>query len=139
MTSNAPGSTVQDETAIHQLVADANAYQSDPERLMALHTEDVVIVNLAGIRVLGRRAYREAMTRALGTRLSHVITRSEVADIRFVRPDVAVVSCLKDVEDQNPDASQAKLPLSGRLTYVMVDQGDGWRIAMAQTTPIISG
>jgi uncharacterized protein (TIGR02246 family) len=124
----------QDEAAIRQLVADSQTYQSDVERFTALLTEDVAIVNIAGIRVLGREAFRDAMTRALATSLASVLTTTEVLDLRFVRPDVALVSCLKRVID--PKAGPGGLPASGALTYVVVRRPEGWRIALAQTTPM---
>jgi ketosteroid isomerase-like protein len=43
-----------DEVAIRNLVANADAFQNDVERFASLLTEDVVIVNIAGIRVSGR-------------------------------------------------------------------------------------
>lgn len=123
-----------DVTAIRELIAAAERHQNEVEPFLALHTEDAVIVNIAGIRLLGRDALREAMTRALSTRLANVLTTTEVLDIRFARPDVAVVSCVKHVRDENPD-STGSLPAAGSLTYVVVKQAEGWRIALAQTTP----
>jgi uncharacterized protein (TIGR02246 family) len=123
--------------AIRALVEEAATVQSDVDGFMRLLTEDVVIVNIAGRRVLGKAAMREAMSAALQTRLARVITRNELLDIRFARPDVAVVSVIKHVTDENEDASGA-VPSQGSLTLVVVDEGDAWRIALAQTTPIVS-
>ena len=56
-------------------------------------------------------------------------------DIRFVRHDVAIVSATKFVSDGRGEAD--RFASQGSLTYVVVDDGPaGWRIAMAQTTPI---
>jgi uncharacterized protein (TIGR02246 family) len=128
-----------DRRAIRELVERANELQSDVEPFLALHTEDAVIVNLAGVRVPGRRRLGETMTAALGSRLGQVITRSEVDDVAFVRDDVAIVSCTKTVEDRNDDAPAAALPRTGRLTYVVVQDDGAWRIALAQTTPVLAG
>jgi uncharacterized protein (TIGR02246 family) len=122
--------------AIRALVEEAATVQSDVDGFMRLLTEDVVIVNIAGRRVLGKAAMREAMSAARQTRLARVITRNELLDIRFARPDVAVVSVIKHVTDENEDASA--VPSQGSLTLVVVDEGDAWRIALAQTTPIVS-
>ena len=132
--SNAGRST--DEQAIRQLIADAEKHQSDVEPFLSLHTEDLVLVNIAGIRVLGKQALRSAMTKALESRLANVITRTEVMDIRLVTFDVAIVSCVKHVSDQNADAT-GELPSRGSLTYTLVKTPDGWRIALAQTTPMV--
>ena len=131
-----------DETtaAIRQVVAEAEKYQSDLDRFIALHTPDVVLVNIAGRRVLGRDALQRAMKQALESPLANVFTRQEIEDIRFVRPDVAIVSCIKHVSDEriasSKDDPSASLPLTGSLTFVLVQEQNAWRIASAQTTPI---
>ena len=122
-----------EENAIRALLREAEATQNDVERFLALHTKDTVIVNIAGIRLLGRDALRAAMSKALQSSLANVITRTEVLDIRFARPGIAIVSCVKHVSDMNPDAGS--LPLRGSLTYVVIKQEEGWKIALAQTTP----
>jgi len=131
-----------DTAAIRRTLADAERYQVDPEPFVALHTADAIIVNIAGRRVLGRDGIYEAMKKALETSLAQVLTRVEVTDIRFAAPDVAIVSCVKHVSDQRDAAprpdSGTSLPLKGSLVYVMVKEDDVWRIASAQTTPIIA-
>jgi uncharacterized protein (TIGR02246 family) len=122
--------------AIRRVIADAERHQSDLEPFLALHTEDVAIVNIAGRRVLGLDALRLAMSAALDSPLAKVLTTIDVEDVRFARPDVAIVSCTKHVSDER-DGGEG-LPTTGSLTYVMVREGGGWRIASAQTTPILS-
>lgn len=123
---------------IRQLVADAERYQSDLDPFIALHTPDVVLVNIAGRRVLGRDVLRTAMQRALESSLANVLTRLTIQDIRFVRPDVAIVSCLKRVSDEReaPPEDKATLPSAGSTTFVVVLDEGAWRIASARTTPI---
>lgn len=84
---------------------------------------------------------RVAVPRALETPLANVITTAEIEDIRFVRPDVAIVASIKHVSDEREaslrDGPGATLPpSSGWLTYVVVKEQDAWRIVSAQTTPI---
>ena len=123
---------------IRQLVQDAVAHQSDVERFLALHTEDVVLVNLAGRRVIGKPALREAMSAALQTSLANVITHNEIIDITHFDRGAALVSCLKTVTDQNdPEPEATALPETASLTYLVVEQDGVWRIALAQTTPIL--
>ena len=124
-----------DVAAIEQLIADADRLQGDVEQFTALLTEDVVIVNIAGIRVAGREEFRAAMSRAMESRLANVRTRTEVDEIMFLRPDVALVGAVKQVFDENP-AATGQLPSSGRMTFVVVRDQNAWRIASAQTTPI---
>ncbi|QFU93429.1 SgcJ/EcaC family oxidoreductase [Amycolatopsis sp. YIM 10] len=125
-----------DTDAIRQTIANAEKHQNDTDEFIALHTADALIVNIAGRRVLGRGAIREAMERALATPLAKVLTRTEIVDIRFTTPDVALVSCMKHVSDEREDGGE--LPAKGSLTYVVAREGDDWKIALAQTTPIVS-
>lgn len=123
-------------TAIRALVGAAQEHQNDPEPFLELHTPDVAIVNIAGRRVLGRDALRAAMEGALAGSLARVLTRTDVEDVRFLRPDVALVSCVKHVDDRREDPDGDELPAAGSLTYVVVrDPAGAWRIASAQTTP----
>jgi uncharacterized protein (TIGR02246 family) len=130
-----------ESTAIRQVVADAQKHQNDPDRFIPLHTADTSIVNFMGRRVLGRDALHQAMKRALETPLANVINTVEIEDIRFIRPDVAIVASIKHVSDEREvslrDDPSTTLPsLSGWLTYVVVKEQDAWRIVSAQTTPI---
>lgn len=125
----------QDTEAIRRLVADVQAKQLDVEPFLALHTDDTVVVNFAGRRVAGKEALREAMTAALASPLAKVTTTAEVQDVRFVRPDVAMVSATKYVTDDREQADT--FASTGSMTYVVAkDVNEGWRIALAQTTPI---
>ena len=126
-----------DVDSITQLVADAGTYQSDVNALMALHRDDTIIVNFVGRRVLGRSAFRDAMQQALEGPMASVLTTVDVEDIRFVTPDVAIVSCTKTIRDERGDSSNP-LPTSGAMSYVVAREPRGWRIALAQTTPILS-
>jgi uncharacterized protein (TIGR02246 family) len=124
----------QSLTAIRDLVAAADRHQSDVEEFVALHHRDLVLVNIAGRRVLGREALRKAMTSGLNSPMAKVFTRLEVEDIRFIRPDVALVSCAKHVSDERGEGPT--VPTRGSLTFTVVREPDGWKIAVAQTTPV---
>ncbi|ASR39644.1 hypothetical protein BAY61_25120 [Prauserella marina] len=144
----------EDLAAIRELVVAAQREQNELEPFLALHTDDAAIVNLAGRRVLGKQAIRDAMGAALASPLAKVFTRAEIVDVRLVSADVALVSCRKyvsderDVEDieatgEGPEVAGAgkagAMPTRASLTYVVVKTGDGWRIASAQTTPLLTG
>ena len=127
----------QDAAAIRRTIADVEKHQVNIDPFLALHTDDALIVNIAGRRVLGRDSIYEAMKTALDTQLAKVLTRIEIEDIRFITLDVAIVSCIKHVSDERDTTSKNSLPAKGSLTYVMVREHDAWRIASAQTTPIV--
>jgi len=129
--------TETDEDAIRDLVSRAEAAQNDSDALMELHTPDTAIVNIAGRRILGRDTFAKAMAAAMTSSLSDVQTSLDVIDVRLTTPDVAIVSCVKTVHDNRSDGAAASaLPAAGALTYVMTRSDDGWRIALAQTTPM---
>ncbi|MEV0123324.1 SgcJ/EcaC family oxidoreductase [Streptomyces sp. NPDC050703] len=128
--------------AIRQVVADAVEFQNDVDRFIPLHTADTVVVNFGGRRVAGRGALTEAMRQALASPLADVITTVDVEDIRFLRDDVAIVASVKHVSDRRQPGADGEpvTPLhatSGRLTHILVKEGGTWRIASAQTTPIL--
>jgi uncharacterized protein (TIGR02246 family) len=122
------------EIAIRFLIDELQRMQSEVDPFLERHTSDTVIVNFGGRRVLGRGALRTAMEAALASPLADVTTTNEIHDIRFLRPDVAIVSCTKHVKDARE--SETPLASAGSLTYVLVEDGGAWRVALAQTTPI---
>lgn len=124
-----------DEKLIRDLVSRSQDAQIDPDVLPALHTDDMVIVNVVGRRLFGRDSFSSAMASALSSPLKDVRTTLEIEDIRYATPDVAIVSLTKTIHDERPEAGAA-LPSTGAMTYVLTRAGDGWQIALAQTTPI---
>lgn len=134
-------STIQETEAIKQLVENAAKYQNDPDLFLPLHANDVVIVNFAGRRVFGRDALEYAVRKALSGQLAKVVTTNVVENIIFLRSDVALVNCIKHVSDNRDviDGKGAALPSEkGALTYILVKDQEGWKINLAQTTPMIS-
>jgi uncharacterized protein (TIGR02246 family) len=131
----------EDLRLIQEVVVRAQSHQNDLEPFLDLHTEEAVVVNVAGRRVLGRGALREAMAEALGGSLAQILTEVEVVDVRFVTPESALVSCVKHILDRRgpgtPSTSRP-LPTTGSLSYLMVLRDGSWRIALAQTTPVQS-
>jgi len=75
-----------DEKRIRELVARAQEAQIDPDVLLALHTANLVIVNLAGRRLFGRETFASALAEALSSPLKDIRTTPEVDDIRFTTP-----------------------------------------------------
>lgn len=127
-----------DVTLIRQVVADADRFQNDAGAFSGLLAPDVVLVNVAGTRLMGRESVRRTMEAALRTPLAGVVTRNVVEDITFLRPDVAVVSGVKIVFARAGDTLDDAVTESfrARLTMVLTKQGDEWRIAVVQNTPI---
>ena len=128
--------TEDDERAIRAIVQQAHDAQNDAGVLPALHVEDAVIVNIAGRRLFGRDEFESAMAKAVASPLRDVTTTVEVVDVRPVTDDVAIVSSIKSVHDGRQSGA-AEVPERGAFTYVVKRDGAQWRIALAQTTPIV--
>ena len=131
----------QDEVIvpIRSVIAQADRLQSDADGFAQLLTEDVALVNFGGRRVLGRDNVQQAMRQALETPFAQVYTKNEVIDVRFLRPDVAVVSCVKQIFDEREPSerdSDTVLSMRGSATFVLASDQGLWRIALVQTTPI---
>jgi uncharacterized protein (TIGR02246 family) len=125
----------EDSDAIRRVVEEAQARQFDIEPFLALHTDDTIVVNFGGRRVTGKQALRDAMTAALASPLAKVTTTSEVHDVFFLRPDIAIVSATKHVKDERDAAST--FATRGSMTYVLTKAANAsWLIALAQTTPM---
>ncbi len=71
------------------------------------------------------------MSAALSGGFGDIRTSVDVIDIRPLTADVALVSCMKTVHDQRPDA-EPTAPATGALTYVTVPASTGWKIGLAQ-------
>lgn len=128
--------TETDEAQVRALVRTAHEAQLSAADLVPLHHQQAVLVNVAGRRVIGRDAIQEAMVAALASPLQDVLTTTEVVDVRFPVPGLAVVSCVKTIDDRRPGAEPGALPLTGALTYVCARVDGEWSILLAQTTPI---
>lgn len=96
--------------------------------------EDADYVTFFGLNMAGRQAiedgHRVVFEGALkGSKIGY---GTEPPKVRFVRPDVAIV-----VVGGGSSVSGAETPDEGRestLTYVLVRENDGWRIASFQNT-----
>lgn len=117
-----------DIEAIEQVVRDAEELQSDVAGFTGLLTDEVSLVNFTGIRLRGRDQVEEVMAKALRTPLKDVLTTNELLDVTFLRPDVALANLIKHVNDGR----------TGALTFVLVKDDGIWRIALAQTTPVVT-
>jgi uncharacterized protein (TIGR02246 family) len=133
----APIHAAGDVTQIQEVVAATQTLQNDVDGFTALLTDDAAIVNVAGRWVQGRKDIRAAMERALATPLGDVQTTIEVDDVRFLRPDVALVTATKRITDQREDQTTA-LPSTGRVTFALVEEDGRWLLALAHTTPVIT-
>ncbi|WP_181783242.1 YybH family protein [Pseudonocardia pini] len=147
MTVHSPAPTVSDPTdhtadvaAIRQVVADVETGMNtnDPELLTRHFAANAVAVGVNGRPNVGLAALREAHTAAVGPGgfLRDQYVRYEVADVTFVRPDVALARKLARAitEDGEPiDLDHAMSAL-----YVLVKEQERWWVVARQNTLIPS-
>jgi len=77
------------------------------------------------------------MSAAIDNGLGKVRTSVEISDIRLLTTDTVLVSCVETVHDQRRDAETTP-PVTGALSYVVVQPANGWQLSLAQTTPIFA-
>ncbi|WP_340685453.1 SgcJ/EcaC family oxidoreductase [Amycolatopsis coloradensis] len=107
---------------------DAAAYAS-------LFTEDADYVTFFGMNMPGR-AMIESAHRSLfegPLKGSKLVAGGREPKVRFIRPDVAIVVSGggSSLSDDKPEPGR-----ESTLTYVLVEEPDGWRVASFQNTRV---
>lgn len=124
----------QDITLIHQLVSDAERFQSDPEKFVQLLAVDAILVNAAGLRIEGRDEIYKIMNKAVQTSLAEIRTKHKLQNIKFIRDDIALVTCIKEIFLEKENLYQ-----NGNTAvrnFVMEKNNGEWLISLAQDTLI---
>lgn len=93
---------------------------------------DYVVIN--GMQIKGRPAINEGHQRIFDTIYKNSTLAYEITQIRFLRPDVAVVHVRTALSVTAPDNSTRTS--DGRITLVMTKNKDKWEIAAFQNTQI---
>lgn len=129
-------SRAADEKAIRanveQLVAGWNLKSGAEFAKPFAEASDYVVIN--GMHVKGRAANAAAHQQIFDTVYKNQDLAAEIEQIRFLRPDVAVVHVLAE---RFPKAEKKPL-IRARLTLVMVKNGGKWEIEAFQNTQIQS-
>jgi uncharacterized protein (TIGR02246 family) len=125
-----------DRAAIEQLIADAEAgfNAHDAERAVANFAPDASAVTVRGAHVTGREALREAYRAGFDGPLRDQSARYELADVTFLRRDVAVAH--KRAIATTPDGEPIDVGHSMLALYVLVREDGRWWIAARQDTPV---
>jgi uncharacterized protein (TIGR02246 family) len=108
--------------------------REDPDAFLRLFTTEAVWVTAFGRRLIGLDEIGEFTRSVLPGSMATSTAHYEVANVVFVRPDVALVQV-----DQQPITLDG-LPLEsedpGRPLYVMVMNEGRWKIAAGQNTKV---
>jgi uncharacterized protein (TIGR02246 family) len=124
----------EDLAAIRHVIADVQAgfNTKDPELSVAHFAENASSVSVVGVQLTGRDALIEANRTGLAGFLSDQFARYELADVTFLRPDVAVAH--KHAWATTPDGELLDVGHAMNALYVLVKQDDRWWITARQNT-----
>ena len=126
----------EDVAAIRQVIADAErAFNTNAADLLVEHfAENVTAVGVTGAQLDGRAAVREASEKLFAGPLRDQRARYELADVRFVRPEVA----LAHKRATAIDVTGAPLSVGHSMTalYVLVRANGRWWVVARQNTLI---
>lgn len=123
-----------DVEEIKQAIADVErGFNTNDAALMNKHlAPDATVVNVMGIRLVGLEAIMAASEAGLAGALRDQYARYEVRDVRFVRPDVALVH--KEAFATTKDGEPIDLDHAMNALYVFVKQDGRWSITARQNT-----
>jgi uncharacterized protein (TIGR02246 family) len=114
----------------------------DAEAFGADAADDVVFTNIVGMFVVGRPGFDRQHAHIFSTFYKDSVMRQTVEHIAFVRPDVAVVDTLTEVEGGGPfppGFPRHEGRVRTRLEQVMVRDGGRWRVAAFHNVAIPPG
>jgi uncharacterized protein (TIGR02246 family) len=134
--TTAHAQTKADEEAVRALpraFCDAWA-QHDGHQLAAIMAEDVDFVTVGGAFFRGRADFEKYHTKLLAERFRESTNTPLEIDVRFLRPDEAVVHWSWTIEgDKNPDGSPRPKRF-GLMTMVAQKRNGAWLVVVAQNT-----
>jgi uncharacterized protein (TIGR02246 family) len=132
----AQAQTKADEEAVRALpraFCDAWA-KHDGHQLAAIMAEDVDFVTVGGAWFRGRADFEKYHTRLLAERFREATNTLLETDVRFLRPDEAVVHWSWRIEgDKNSDGSPRPKRF-GIMTMVAQKRNGAWLVVVAQNT-----
>ncbi len=125
---------MSDIEEIKQVIADVErGFNSGDAALMNKHlAQDAAVVNAVGIRTVGLDAIMAASEAGLAGPLRDQYARYEVRDVRFVRPDVALVH--KEAFAITADGDPIDLDHAMNALYVLVKEDGRWLVKARQNT-----
>jgi uncharacterized protein (TIGR02246 family) len=126
--------TTADVAAIAGVIADVEKgfNTKDPELSVAHFAADATAVSVKGALSTGRDELLEAHRIGYAGPLRDQYARYELGDVRFLRPDVAVVH--KRATATTPEGEPLDVGHAMIALYVLVRDDGRWRIAARQNT-----
>jgi uncharacterized protein (TIGR02246 family) len=125
---------MRDLEEIKQVIADVErGFNANDAELMNRHlAPDAAVVNVMGVRLVGRDEIMEASEAGLAGPLRDQYARYEVRDVRFVRPDVALVH--KEAFAITADGDPIDVDHAMNALYVLAKEDGRWLVKARQNT-----
>lgn len=125
---------MSDIDEIKQVIADVErGFNTNDAALMNKHlAEDAAVVSALGVRLVGLPEIMTASEQGLAGPLRDQYARYEVRDVRFVRPDVALVH--KEAFAVTADGDPVDLDHAMNALYVLVKDDGRWLVKARQNT-----
>jgi uncharacterized protein (TIGR02246 family) len=126
--------SVSDIEEIKQVIADVErGFNTNDAALMNKHlAQDAAVVTAMGVRVVGLDEIMTSSEQGLAGPLRDQYARYEVRDVRFLRPDVALVH--KEAYAITADGEPIDLDHAMSALYVLTKEDGRWQIAARQNT-----
>lgn len=108
----------------------------DVTAMAELFTADADFVNVAGMRLKGRRQIRDEHVKSHRMQFKDSVVTFRAVDVRFLKPDVALVHIDWRIEGDRDSDGTSRAPRNGVMSWVVVRQRDEWRIASSHNTNV---
>jgi uncharacterized protein (TIGR02246 family) len=127
-----------DEAAIRENVKQMEAgWNTKSGALFAKpFAEDADYVVINGMYLKGRATIEKAHQQIFDTIFKNTTVSITVKQLRFLRPDVAIVHI---TSHKDAPENERELVSNGLVTMVMTKDKEGWKIAAFQNTQVIAG
>ena len=123
-----------DRAAIAQIISDIETglNRKNPDLMTRRFAENAIAVGVDGSAVTGRDALRAAHVRGLSGFLRDQYARYEIADLTFLRPDVAILH--KHARATDPAGTPRGVGHAMIALYVLTKERDRWWSVARQNT-----
>lgn len=127
--------SVTDEAALKALMsALEDAWNvRDAKTYAALFTKESDFVNVMGLWMQGRTEIEQGHAQVFATFMSKSYLTIKDTQVKFLKPDVAVLHCSWEIEGQQSPDENHSIPSTGLWTAVALRQ-ETWKIAALQNT-----
>ncbi|NJK48836.1 SgcJ/EcaC family oxidoreductase [Candidatus Gracilibacteria bacterium] len=128
-----------DETAVQAIMTKfVDAWNvHDAKSYAALFAEDGDFVNVMGLWMKGRSAIEKGHAQVFSTFLSDSYLKITDTQIKFLKPDVAILHCTWEITGQKSPDGNHILQNTGVWTAIAARQETNWQIVALQNTGLI--